>query len=339
MNNKEQLKSYLLSTLTDAREASGGRQIVCRCLFPNCTDTKRHLYIGPFDDSDSPILYNCFKCTRSGIVNKAFLKSYGLNESSIDNDIIESNSGSSDYRTYTKSNDYIYNINYDFITDSEITERKLKYINDRLGIHLTYNECISNKIVLNLVDILKINNLKPTRDMNIIRDLNRYFIGFLSRSNSTLNMRNLNMGNVISSIDKKYINYKLFDSNIKNDFYIIPNNIDYNRKVIVYIGEGPFDILSIRYNLIKSMDNTLYIAGRGKAYYQIVSYLITNGIWNMEIHFFPDKDIEDMYIDSIAKYFSPFRFDIYIHRNRYKNNKDYGVPMNNIIDGIRKYNG
>ena len=65
-------------------------------------------------------MYNCFKCTRSGIVNKAFLKSYGLNESSIDNDIIESNSGSSDYRTYTKSNDYIYNINYDFITDSEI---------------------------------------------------------------------------------------------------------------------------------------------------------------------------------------------------------------------------
>ena len=174
--------------------------------------------------------------------------------------------------------------------------------------------------------------------MNVVRDLNRYFIGFLSRSNSTLNMRNLNMGNVISSIDKKYINYKLFDSNIKNDFYIIPNNIDYNRKVIVYIGEGPFDILSIRYNLIKSMDNTLYIAGRGKAYYQIISYLITNGIWNMEIHFFPDKDVEDMYIDSIAKYFSPFRFDIYIHRNRYKNNKDYGVPMNNIIDGIRKYN-
>ena len=49
-NQKNDLKEILMNVLESPQLAAGGRQIVCRCRLPGCDDTKRHLYIGPFDD-------------------------------------------------------------------------------------------------------------------------------------------------------------------------------------------------------------------------------------------------------------------------------------------------
>lgn len=335
--NKEDIKQYLLSVLDDPKLASGGRQITCRCHL-GCGDTDRHLYIGPFDDSDSPILYNCFKCscstTRkgSGVVNEEFLENYGIREE-FGKEIIKSNKGSK-YKTFTKNKEYVYRIYNTKVTDCNMSRDKLDYINNRLGLSLTYQDCIDNKIVLNLVDLLSVNSInKFTRHPNIIRQLNDKFIGFLSRTNSSLNMRNLDQGNVHESIDEKYINYKVFDASPKYDFYIIPNIIDINNHIKVYIAEGPFDILSIYYNVVKDKTNSFFISGRGKAYYSAVEYLLlTYGIYDMEIHYYPDKDVPDKDIIAIAEFFRPYGFEIYIHRNVYENEKDFGVPANRIAE-------
>ncbi len=340
-NQKNDLKEILMNVLESPQLAAGGRQIVCRCRLPGCDDTKRHLYIGPFDDSDSPVMYNCFKCNqfnKPGIVNKNFLEMYGINDDEIGRAVGELNKGPK-YRSYTKSKDYVYRIQNEYITDSQVTRQKLQYINQRLGLNFNYKDCIDNKIVLNINDLLSYNKIfNVTRHPNIVSQLNDNFIGFLSRSNSSLNMRNLNPGNVYEGIDKKYVNYKIFPDTPKNDYYILPDVIDIDKHLKVYIGEGPFDILSIKYNVVKPNpdDNCIFIAGKGKAYYEIVEYLLlTYGIYDAEIHFYPDRDVSDKYMYNIIRYLSVFGFDFYMHRNGYSGEKDFGVPIDHIKDLVR----
>lgn len=333
MIQKTQLKEYLLSNLSNARTGSGGKEIICQCQLPGCSDTKQHLYIGPFDDSDKPIVYNCFKCNSSGIVNKDFLEQYGVSFNDINNELLESNKGSP-YKCKGIDNDLYYNIKYTNITDSNLSRMKLGYINNRLGTNFTYKDCIDNKIVLNLLDILNENRItKYTRDQKIIEQLNGAFIGFLSRANDSLNMRNLAQGKVHSSIDMKYINYKIFNVTANNDYYILPTSFDLGKKVKIYIAEGAMDILSIKYNVMCDFENSIYVAGKGKAYRNSLIYLIqTYGLTNLDIHFFPDKDVQDYIIKDISKLFAPFGYTFYMHRNGYNGEKDFGVPKDKISD-------
>lgn len=331
--NKEYLKQYLLSVLENPILQSGGKEIVCRCHNPGCTDTKRHLYIGPFNGDDSTIIkYNCFKCSASGVVNRNFLYEYGISD--IDKDALEANKSSGNIRSYRMASNGVYRISNTRITDCDMTKNKLRYINDRLGLALTYQDCINNKIVLNIGDLLESNNITNyTRHINIMKQLNDNFIGFLSRSNGSLNMRNLNEGNVYKTIDQKYINYKLFNDDIENDFYIIPTKININQHVKLHIAEGPFDILSIFYNVARDKTNSLFIAGKGKAYETVLVWLLTNYyIFDLEVHYYPDRDITDRFIENIIYKFKPFKIQFYMHRNMYPNEKDFGVPVNRIKD-------
>lgn len=333
---KEDLKQYMLSNIESARLASGGKQIICNCIFPECDDTKRHLYIGPFD-SDEPAMYHCFKCNNSGIVDIGFLERFNLNND-FSRELVKVNK-SKPYKIYNKSKDIMYNISIKGTTDSKLSRFKLKYINDRLGTNFTYQDCANLKIVLNLEDLLIGNKIKYlTRNKKDIEQLNVNFIGFLSRSNSSLNMRNLGIFKIDRSLDYKYINYNIFSETPKNDYYIIPTTIDLSKHVRIYIGEGPFDILGIYHNVSTNHDNSIFLAGKGKAYLQAIQFLIVRyGIYDFEVHFFPDKDVTDCFIYDIANKIKVFNCDIFIHRNVYQGEKDYGVPISKIIDNCIKF--
>lgn len=336
---KQQIKEFLLQSLDDATMVSGGTEIAAPC--PICGERRRKLYIGPFDSSDEPIRFNCFICKAHGFVDQYFLDTCGIS-AEIDNSVLKANRGPG-YATKTVSNrDRQYNLNYHYITQNELTEFKLAYINQRLGTKLTYKDCADNKIVLNILDLLKSNGITYySRPEQAMQQLNSYFIGFLTRSCSEVNMRNLvfNKPEINDSFHEsmrcKYVNYKVFKNTAENDFYILPCNIDITRKVNVYIAEGPMDVLGIKYNLIKSTDNCLYIAGRGKAYENAILWVIKNLVTPyLEIHLFPDKDVSNSYIRNIIlKYkivFPMYRF--FIHNNQYGNEKDYGVPEWKISD-------
>lgn len=336
--DRNELKQYLLETLDNAKLASGGKQIICHCKLPGCNDTKQHLYIGRFDVTDEPVYYNCFKCHGSGVIGKDFFDNYGLEiDQNLLQEILKSNKGSS-YRSYNKGKQLIYNIKNSFISDNPVSEVKLKYINNRLGTNLSFDDCLRLKIVLNLNDLLSVNNIRTiTRHQNIVNQLNNNFIGFMSRSNASLNMRNLTPGKVYESIDKKYVNYNIFEQKPDNDYYIIPSETNLNQHIKIYISEGAFDILGVYFNVIQDKSNSIFIAGKGKAYFDSLEYLIiTYGIMDCEVHYFVDKDVSDNSIYDIINYMNPFGIDFYIHRNGYKNEKDYGVPRERIIDQIRK---
>jgi hypothetical protein len=224
-----------------------------------------------------------------------------------------------------------------------MSRAKLNYINKRLGLQLTYQDLIDKKIVLNLYDLLNSNNVRTlTRHPTVVQELNDSFIGFISGDNNYINMRNLREGRVLSSVDKKYINYNIFSQENSCKYYIIPTNIDLcdPRPIRVNIAEGPFDILSIYYNVMNQYsDRSIYAAIAGKGYMNLIEYLMCDiGLNNIELHIYPDKDILNTAMQEIANFLYPFNMNIYIHRNLFVNpktgeqEKDYGVSRERIID-------
>ena len=339
MIQKEMIKQYLLQVLNGAKLASAGTEIVCPC--PFCGDPRPKFYVGPFDDSDQPITYNCFLCKVHGFVSQDFLDSIKVSVA-IDPEVLKSNRGNG-YKSKLFKTDRVYNLRWDYVTDNPLTQQKLQYVNKRLGLQLTYADCVANKIILNLQDLLDVNGITyTTRHPNQIAQLNTYFIGFLTRTNSSLNMRNLLSGSYKeSSLDEslrmKYLNYRLFKDREEDDFFILPTTVDRTKPIRLFLAEGAFDVLGIKYNLIKSDDNCIYTAGKGKAYESALFWVIkTIAPMFMEVHMFPDKDVETSFIQNIISKYYVYGYKFFIHRNTYPNQKDYGVPEWQINDSYFK---
>ena len=343
MISHKEMFDFLLHSVPNIKSASGGRQLVTICPFKDiCDDTKGHLYIGPFDGSDQPIRYNCFKCGSKGLVNSKFLQLLGVYSAEFGKEMDGFIKNAPKYLNNKTRSVQAFNIKNDYITDCKLSVDKLKYINRRLGSNLTFQDCVDLKIVLNLYDILGRNNINQlTRDPKAVEVLNNCFVGFLSADNNNINMRNLMEGQVPSYIDKKYVNYRLFNTESSCKYFMLPSAIDITspEPIDVYIAEGAFDVLGIYLNVTnRKTYRTIYSSIGGKGYTNLIEYLICNlGLTNINLHICPDLDILQSDIHDIVQYFRPFNFNIFIHRNIYidsngKQEKDFGVPKDHIID-------
>lgn len=334
-------KIHLLQSIQPwAKEASGGREINCRCFY--CPDSKNrskgHMYIKiPQSENDVSTFY-CQKCKSAGVVTPKVLMEWDAYDPGVAGELsLYNKEVLSKPQNRLLSGYNVYRINNDLVTDCELSRYKLDYINNRLGTNLTYDDCMNLKIVLNLYDVLKRNKLKPTRDDRIVRALNNNFLGFISHDNAFLNMRNLDLDkNLHDSINKRYINYNLvgkFDNTCR--FYNVPCTIDISKPIQLHIAEGSFDILSIYLNLRKDAPNAIFTAIGGSGYKGILRYFIAKlKVPLLEIHIYPDADIPNNAMMEIAEYLKIFRYSLYIHRNIYPGEKDFGVPINRITETI-----
>lgn len=338
----EELIKLLLATMPIAKLVSGGRQVLTRC--PYCGDSKDpksgHFYIRVVEGK--VFFYYCQKCHCTGVISHNKLMEWGLYDQNVNSKIIEYNKelfGKKENLKFVDS--IIYNLNNTFISDNELSQMKLKYINNRLGTDLVYDDLLKNKIVLNLYDLLKTNYVKElTRDSRITDELDRSFIGFLSQDNAFLNMRNLRVGKVFESIDKRYVNYNIFNKfDNTQRFYTIPANIDltYPERIKLNISEGPFDILSVFFNLKKQEPHSIYSAIIGSGYLNILRHFITvMKLLYIEVHIYIDNDIEDYVIKSVYDYLKVYNIPLYIHRNVFPGEKDFGVKIEKIDERIEK---
>lgn len=342
--NNELYKNFLLNRIPTANTASGGKVVNCRCFY--CPDGKnpksKHFYISIPQSADEPSLYYCHKCLSSGIVTHNTLIDWGIYDEKIALMITEHNKNC---RRYVKNagyfNDSIYNLNNDNTTIDETSEIKRRYLCERLGLDLSYDYLRKMKIVLNLYDLFKSNNINTyTRDKNIVSQLSNNFIGFLSIDNAFLNMRRVcDEGLVYKTIDKRYINYKIFDKfNTEQRFYTIPTSVNILQPdpIKIHIAEGPMDILSIYENL-RNREEGIYSSIGGSNYKSQVLYFLRRfKLPYTEIHLYPDNDKQgsNNKIKWICKTLSPLRSKFYIHRNMYPNEKDFGVPKDKIDEKI-----
>jgi hypothetical protein len=338
----EKLRDILLRIPT-ARTGSGGREVIMRCRY--CSDGKdpksAHMYVS-LPSEDTPSLHNCYKCGTKGIVTHEKLLSWLVYDVDVSTELITHNAKVMSLDKNRKFKDsQVYRIDNNFITMGDLSNIKLKYINNRIGTNLTFQDLVDNKIVLNLGDLLGSNNIKEyTRHINLVKQLDECFLGFVSQDNAFVNLRCLTPGKVHSSIDKKYVNYNIFnkfDNTMR--YYTIPANIDLcnPNRIKLHIAEGPFDILSIYHNLRKKEEHSIYSAICGSGYLNIVKHFIhTMKLLNLEIHIYKDADIEDYVLYEMRDIMYIYNIPFYIHRNMYPNEKDFGIPINRIDEKIQK---
>lgn len=344
MNSKEYL-NFLLHTIKSSKPASGRTMVNCRCFY--CPDSKNpnsaHMYISIPQDDVTPSLYYCHKCHAAGLVTYKTLIEWDIYDENIAFELINHNKKvlkSGRLNKYINKQQHIVQI--PSIQDNITNKIKLDYVNQRMGTNMTYQELSQLKIVLSLKDFLKINDINSlTRYDDIVDQLDLNFIGFLSIDNAFFNMRRIcEKGKLIKSIDKRYINYKIFNDvyDTSERFYTIPTrvNLDSPNRIKIHIAEGPFDILSIYKNLRKE-EPGIYssIAGsnyRGLAMYFLEQYKLPY----VEFHFYPDNDKQGSKykLKRVADYLKPLHTPIYIHRNMYGNEKDFGVPISRINEKI-----
>lgn len=340
--NPDAYRNFLKEKLPLAKDASGGKEIQTRCQYcPDSKDiSKGHFYISIPVKEDEPSYFYCQKCQSFGIVTSKKLIEWGIYDPELAMQLNAHNKkimNSPTNKIYKQ--DSIYQINYKTIRDDKLTQYKLGYINRRLGLQLSYRDCVEEKIILNLGDLVSENHLSLTRHENIVNCLDNGFVGFLSYDNAFVNMRNLGiLKDIPSNIDKRYINYNLFDKlDNTQRFYAIPNQIDLldPRPIKLHIAEGPFDILSIYHNVRKEKEHNIYAAIGGKRYLGLIKYFV-NGmkLVNLEIHLYLDKDIDQWTVDYIKQVMYPFYLNIYIHRNVFPGEKDFGVPIDQIRESI-----
>ena len=347
MISPELYRSHLLNSIPTAIIASGGRQINCRCFF--CPDGKsassKHFYISIPQNEKEPSLYYCHKCHSSGVMNYKKLIEWDIYNDEVAIELINHNKHCdvNSMRKYTDKTHYIMKCLT--TSDTNVSAIKLKYINERLGTNFSYEDLRKLKIILNLKDLLRDNGVTNlTRNANIVDQLDINFLGFLSIDNAFLNMRRIcDEGLVYEGIDKRYINYKIFDKfDTSERFYTIPttiNVLDANR-IKIHIAEGPFDILSI-YKNVRKEEPGIYTCIAGSNYKAIAMYFIENYKLPLaELHFYPDNDKygATTKIQKIAQYFFPMNIPVYLHRNTFPGQKDFGVSPDKIQEAIQPLN-
>ena len=330
-----------------ARAVSGDSEILMRC--PYCGDSQNirhaHFYVSVPTSPTDLSFYQCKKCPSRGIVGSDLLRKIGCNDASVlvqmdkhNNDVLKLPK----YKTLRKIN--IYPLQNKYIRKASNNQQKLEYINHRIGSSFTYQDLLRLKIVLNLYDVINPNRLELTRHKNVVDALDENFVGFISFDNAFCNMRKVTDKKLYEGIDKRYVNYGLVNkTNNEKNYYVIPTSLDVLnlQPIKIHIAEGPFDILSVYYNLNQcNTFQNIYISCSGKQYLNAVRFITREfGLILFEIHYYPDADVTDYQFE---RYLSPLKqmgVDLYIHRNLYPGEKDFGVPMYRIKESIRYIKG
>ena len=332
----EALKEYLILN-NNAKTASGGREIVKRCHI--CGDsrdhTDAHMYIGV---RDNVIVYNCFKCAAKGVVDAKFLHDIDCYDQNIIYLCQSQNVAARDSKQYSSGSLMRYNPKSLLfpISTNDFAAKKISYIQNRLGIQMDQSSISKFKIVLNLKEFLSFNGIdKYTRDPNMVDLIDKFFVGFLSMDNRYVILRRLvPEGKLPEYIDTRYVIYNIFGVNSSSKFYVIPTEINTLAPISIHIAEGVFDIISIYSNLPR-FENSIYGAISGNSYSSFINYIMmTYGLTSFDLHIYPDADVSDYNMNKIKQNLSIFNIRIFIHRNGYQNEKDYGVRKDRIIDNI-----
>lgn len=340
----EDYKNFLLQSIPTARIAGSG-EILCRC--QECPDSRdyrnAHMYISIPKDENSISYFYCHKCHCSGVVTHRTLIKWGIYNDAIAGELIRHNIIAFKNPLNKKYDTRIvYKLRNSRITVDDISYAKLSYVNDRLGLSLNFREALSKKLVLNINDVLGENGISEyTRHGTIITQLNDHYLGFISLDNAFINLRKFDNAEVYKSIDRRYINYNIFDKQDNTErFYTMPNVIDLSlpRRIQIHIAEGPFDVLSVYYNLRRD-DNCIYTAVSGSGYKGLLKHFINvMKLPYLEVHIYPDNDkYGDRHVmEDIAGFLKPVGIPLYVHRNLYPGEKDFGVRLDHIKESIER---
>lgn len=342
----EILKDYLMYNFDDVKLAAGGKEVVKRCHY--CGDSRdvnsKHLYIGLNDKG--VISYNCFKCNAGGPVLYRFFREIGIFDVDLISTVVQANMRAlnNPYITTRDHQKEFYRAPVKiFPAMDKRAEKKIGYINNRLGTQLTIEDMARLKIVLNLKEYLGHNNVRYySRHPNIIDELDLGFLGFLSIDSSHIVLRRLVPEEKVNpSIRERYNIYNIYSKQTGGvTYYAIPGTIDRSKPCNVIMAEGPFDILSVYLNLPR-YDNAIYVSATGKTnYHSLLQYLLLDvkiPYFGTTVHIFSDNDINNRDLNNLYNLVYQLQLPCFLHFNLMEGEKDYGVSGDRIIDSVTEF--
>lgn len=317
-----------------------------RC--PFCGDSQKslntgHLYIHINLDDNYPMVYNCFKCTESGVVNKEFLNVMGIDDINLQSSITTMNKYADNKQAYKfLGNDKI--IMFDYELPEVKYNKKTDYICRRMGTSISLEDLSKMKVVTSLREFLILNDIKKiTFDPRWASAIEDHYVGFLSYGSSYILFRD-----ITDKEEYKWIKYPITqESKGSQVFYSIQSEIDIftEDKLTINLSEGILDITSAYLNLGYSKPNTMNIAVCGKHYVSVLTKLVNMGIIgdNITLNIFSDNDAEYNkknnkpttveYFENILKRMKHLYGEVNIYYNII--GKDIGVPREDIR--LKKY--
>ena len=312
---------------------SANTEVCTRCI--RCQDSRNRLH-GHFsikidENSDSLIVYRCFKCNSAGILNSQDMEDLGVPLSIEDAKALDVLNRPNRKSTYNRQRPLNYKV--PVIINPIDSKIKIGYLNDRLGIEFTPEMIQESKIILSIMDFFSENKIKIPDHINpkLIKIIEENYVGFLSANNNKITFRRIINNDQLN----RYIKLSIDPYNTSpNNFYSIKNpgmDLLYTEPVHIHIAEGTFDILSIKYNLPHDdSQKHLFFASCGYNFGTIIKWLIYMGInTDLYVHLYSDNDKSDeentkVLNSGINKYWIDHA---YIHRNMFQGEKDFGVPV------------
>jgi len=275
-------------------------EFVIRCGF--CGDSvnpnSSHFYIS----KENPHSYHCKKCGASGILTEYVLEKFNMLDSAPDEVYTELLNNK---RNYKRSKRFVnekrrvkleYNLGDPLGNDYN---NKIAYLNNRLGINLSKDDCLKYKIITSIFGFMSLNPsvnkfIKTAYDKKreVIYHLEKNYIGFLTLENYI----------VFRTIEKepKFRYYNLKIANNASKIYIPRSSIDISKSIEVILTEGIIDLIGVDKFVLNNYSNNtnrVLLSLNGADYYStLIKFITTYGVIDPKILIFPDSDINTNYL-------------------------------------------
>lgn len=330
----------IIDKLLDTPYASrkGDEYVYVRC--PICGDSVKHkdkphcnIWIKPLQ----PLIYHCWICEESGIVNREFLELLGINDIDIANKVSQYNKAASRTERGKKfvGSGKGRDVYIPKIRDNENSRMKLEYMRGRLGLPFKYDTLEALRIIFSINDFLNVNNLPVNNKFSkIIYFLERDYIGFLSCTKDVITFRAVSPDAKI-----RYVKYFIYENQvINNQMYTIPiKGVDiFSKNMNLNICEGTFDALGVFFHVHNAnLKNNIYCAVCGSAYPKVLQYWLKKGfLTNLIVNIYSDSDKDISFYKKLIDEYSIWVKEFHIFYNTIYDSKgkfDYGVP-NKLIE-------
>lgn len=348
MSGNKEFKIKIMNKLLsiDSARLVSDTLINMRCQF--CGDSsrdknKRRLYIKiDVNDGNLPILYYCHNCHAKGVLNPSVLRTFKINDMDLNSSLLSYNSKitNKEKSLYNRYNNFKFNVPVPKATKNNLLKKR--YIENRLGLHISTDELIKFKTIFSLQQFIEENTIDELTVKEYMGKLiNTEYVGFLTSNNEFINFRDITNKNKM-----RYFKYSIVP-NLMNTlkFFTIPSSLDLMSTDVININiaEGVFDILGVYYHVLdQNTNNNIYAAVCGCEYTNVIKHFLKMGIVgnNVFINIFSDSDKAPSFYRYLIKEISPWVATINLFYNSM--GKDFGVPKseinvvkNNYVD---KYN-
>ena len=300
MDATTEFKEALLNTGLFKKTPSNPDQYRCKSC-PFCGDQKWHMYVLIKVSDDTPVMYHCFKCNESGVINKQWMDYFEL----------DIKIPKQSYRKKLDIGKVTTVLNQPSCCEQDDLRMIQDYIEYRVGRIPTLEELQMFQYIGNPFQYVK-EYLEPEIQSD-------YYL----RQRCWFRLNNGNIhGRAYNQKEKmRWMRYQTKNC-VGRGLYTMKEPIDLYKPINVCIAEGVMDVIGLYYHY--PIGNAFHIAVLGKDYHVGIQHMLNMGVFgdSVCIKIFKDADVDlnRIHIDkNIRRLFK--KIEIYQNTS----DSDYGV--------------